>query len=319
MSYLKSHLKPLTLILMVGLVLFSLASCSNDDNEMPNPEQPKSITDIVSQNPDFSILKAAVVKAGLAETLDGEGTFTVFAPDNDAFMAAGLSSSDIESLSSGALKGILLYHTLGTKVKAADVPAGPNAPVKTLNGDSIYLTKNNQGVFVNGIKVKQADVKASNGVIHVISNVLMPPAGNIVETAQANDNLSFLVAAVVRASEGNTNVAQVLSSDGPFTVFAPTNQAFMDAGFPDIASIQAADPNTLASILTYHVVEGRVFSSDLSDNQQVMMLNGENTTINLDGGPTIKGVGNADSSNIVKTNIVTANGVIHVIDKVLLP
>lgn len=319
MNYFKIFFKPMTVITMVSFALFTLASCSDDDDEMPDPEGPASITAIVVDNPDFSMLKTAVVKAGLTETLDGEGTFTVFAPDNDAFMAAGLSGSDIESLSPETLKSILLYHTLGSKVNAADVPAGPNASVETLNGNSIYVTSNSDGVFVNGIMVKQADVEASNGVIHVISNVFMPPVGNIVETAQANEDLSFLVAAVVRASEGGTNVAALLSGTDAYTVFAPTNQAFQDAGFQTVQDIQNANPDDLTAILTYHVVEGRAFSSDLTDDQQVMMLNAENTTINLDGAPTIMGAGNTESSNIVKTNIVATNGVVHVIDRVLLP
>ncbi len=313
-------LKPLSMIMMlcIGLVLFTSCS-SDDDNDAPPPEKDSSIAEIVSSNPDFSILKDAVVKAGLAETLDDEGHFTVFAPDNDAFEAAGLGSSDLNDLSAEVLKNILLYHTLDSKVKASDVPAGPNAAVETMNEDSVYLTSNDQGVFVNGIMVKQADIEASNGVIHVVSNVLMPPSGNIVETAQVNDDLSFLVAAVVRASEGDTDVATLLSSDGPFTVFAPTNQAFMDAGFESISDIQNANPDDLAAILTYHVVDGRVFSSDLMDDQEVPMLNEETTTIGLDETPTIKGMNNDESSNIVMANIVTTNGVVHVIDRVLLP
>lgn len=318
MNYSKKILKHLTKIVMFSFVLFSFASCGDDDNT-PNPPEPSTITDIVVNNPDFSMLETAVVNAGLAETLSGDGPFTVFAPDNDAFAAAGISSSDLESLSPEALAEILLYHTLGSKVVASDVPAGPNAPVETLNGNSIYLTSNAMGVFVNGTMVNQADVEASNGVIHVISTVLMPPVGNIVETAQANDDLSFLVAAVVRASEGDTNVAEVLSSAGPFTVFAPTNQAFIDAGFPDIASIQAADPNTLTAILTYHVIAARAFSSDLSDGQILTTVNGGDLEIAIGSNATVEGNSNPSPSNIIAVNIVTTNGVVHVIDQVLLP
>lgn len=161
---------------------------------------------------------------------------------------------------------------------------------------------------------------ASNGVIHVINGVLMPPAGNLVQVAQADTNFSYLVAAVVRASQGSTNVAQVLSGSGPFTLFAPTNSAFRAAGFATINDINNADPNTLAAILTYHVVSGRVFSCDLQNGQQVNTLNGEALTINLSGsGATVKGKTNSSASNIIKTNIVAKNGVIHVIDQVLLP
>lgn len=318
MNYSKKILKHLTKIALFSFVLFSFTSCSNDDDS-PSFTETNTITDIVASNPNFSMLKAAVIKAGLAETLSSDGPFTVFAPDNDAFQAAGITTSVIESLSGEDLKKILLYHTLATKVEAANVPAGPNATVETINGNSIFLTSNSSGVFVNGFSVKQADIQADNGVIHVISSVLMPPMGNIVETAIANENLSFLVAAVVRASEGDTNVAEVLSSNGPFTVFAPTNQAFIDAGFPDIASIEAADPNTLTAILTYHVIGARAFSSDLVDGVNLPTLNGGTIEVGLDPTPTITGNSNTSPSNIIAVNIVTTNGVVHVIDRVLLP
>lgn len=318
MNYSNKFFKPLTKMAMVGLVLFSLTSCSDDD-ESPNPQQPSTITDIVVNNPDFSMLRTAVVKAGLAETLAGEGTFTIFAPDNDAFAASGITSAAIEAMSVDDLTDILLYHTLDSEVPAANVPAGPNAAVQTINGSSIFLTKNNAGVFVNGISVKQADVEASNGVIHVISKVLLPATGNIVEVAQSNQDFSFLVAAVIRASEGDTNVVEVLSSEGPFTVFAPVNQAFMDAGFPDIASIQAADPNTLTAILTYHVIGARAFSSDLVDGANLPTVNGGTIEVGLGATATVKGNSNDDASNIIAVDILTTNGVIHVIDQVLLP
>ncbi len=147
----------------------------------------------------------------------------------------------------------------------------------------------------------------------------MPPVGNLVEAAQADTNFSLLVEAVLRASQGSTNVAQVLSGGGPFTVFAPTNTAFRSAGFPDAASIQAADPNTLASILTYHVIPARVFSSDLVNGQQPSTVNGGKLKISLMSGASVMGNGNATASNIVSANIVATNGVIHVIDQVLLP
>jgi len=132
--------------------------------------------------------------------------------------------------------------------------------------------------------------------------------------AQANPNLSFLVAAVVTA-----NLQGALSGAGPLTVFAPTNDAFKAAGFPTIASIQAADPAVLTSILTYHVIGARVFSSDLTDGAQVATLNGEKVTIGLSSGATVKGMSNTSASNITATNMVATNGVIHVIDQVLLP
>lgn len=304
-------------ILIFFALSLGLISCRKDDD--PIIDQKSTITDIVSSDNNYSLLKSAVVKANLATSLTGTGPFTVFAPNDQAFTASGITSTTIGSLSSDQLKNILLYHTLASKVLAADVPAGPNAAVATAGGDKIYVTKNSNGVFVNGCKVIQADILASNGVIHSIERVLIPPTGNLVEVAQSNNNLTYLVAAVVRASEGSTNVAQVLSSAGPFTVFAPTNQAFIDAGFATIASIQAADPNTLASILTYHVIADRAFSSDLSNGQILKTANGGTIKIGLGTSATVQGNSNTSPSNITAANIMATNGVVHVIDKVLLP
>ena len=309
----KIQISAFILMLCSGLLI----SCSKDDDSPTNSA--KTITEIVSENSNYSMLQSAVVKANLAATLSGTGPFTVFAPNNDAFAASGITAGTIESLSMDQLKSILLYHTVGSKIMAANVPAGPNAAVTTVGEGTIYVTKNSKGVFVNGWKVTQADIAASNGVIHSIEHVLMPPAGNIVEVAQGNSNLTYLVAAVLRASEGGTNVAQVLSGAGPFTVFAPTNQAFIDAGFPTIAAIQAADPNTLTSILTYHAISARAFSSDLSDGQSLTTLNGGTVKVGLGSSATVKGNGNTSPATIIGVNIMATNGVVHLIDKVLLP
>ena len=175
-----------------------------------------TITDIVVASDNFSTLETAVLKAELQSTLSGPGPFTVFAPDNDAFAASGITTASINGLTKQQVSSILLYHTLGSKVLAANVPAGPNEKVVTAGGDSIFVTSNASGVFVNGIKVEQADIIASNGVIHRIGRVLMPPVGNLVATAQApGSGLDSLVKAVLRATNGpggNPNLVATLQS-----------------------------------------------------------------------------------------------------------
>ncbi len=162
--------------------------------------------------------------------------------------------------------------------------------VVTAGGDSVFVTKNASGVFVNGINVVTADKPASNGVIHTISKVLLPPAGNIVEVASADTTFSFLVAAVVKARTGSTNVAAILSGGSILTLFAPTKNAFRAAGFATIDAVIAADANTLKGILTYHVIPGRIFSYDLTNAAQPTTANGGKVTIALSGsGATVKG------------------------------
>ena len=318
----KTTLKSILFTALSGAVI-SLSSCNKDDD----PIITNTITDVVVASASFSVLEEAVVKANLATTLSGTGPFTVFAPDNTAFANAGITSATVASLSSTQLSDLLLYHTIGSKILAADVPAGPNAKVITAGGDSVFVTKNASGVYVNGIKVAVADIAADNGVIHQLSKALNKPSGNIVATAQAaGSGLDSLVKAIVRANNapgGDPALIATLSS-ATLTVFAPSNAAFTQLltalGTNDINNIPVA---TLLAVLRYHVVGGRAFSSDLA-NGNLAMLAGGNTTINLTngagGGPTIKGNGNgANASNITSTNIMCRNGVVHLIDRVLLP
>ncbi len=307
-------------LLFFGITAF-LFSCKKDKDATSS----NTITDVVVNGANFSTLESAVVKASLQTTLSGAGPFTVFAPDDAAFTASGITSSVLNSLTPSQVQSILLYHTLNSKILAANVPAGPNAKVTTASGDSVFVTKNASGVFINGIQVSTADVSADNGVIHVIGRVLNPPVGNIVETAVAS-KLDSLVKAVTRATTapgGDPTLASTLST-ATLTVFAPTNAAFTQLlsalSLTDINQIPVA---TLVAVLKYHVVSGRAFSSDLA-NGALPMIAGGNSTINLTngtgGGPTILGNGNGGvKSNITGTNIVCRNGVVHLIDRVILP
>jgi len=308
------------MIVLATLIFFS--SCDKDDD---TPASTSTITDVVVSGSNFSTLESAVLKANLQTTLSGTGPFTVFAPDDAAFAVSGISTAALNSLTPAQVQSILLYHTIPSKILAADVPAGPNAKVVTASGDSVFVTKNATGVYVNGIKVNTADVSAENGVIHTIGRVLMPPAGNIVETA-VTSRLDSLVKAVTRATTspgGDPSLAGTLSS-AKLTVFAPSNTAFTQLlsalGLAKIDDIPVA---TLLAVLRYHVVPNRAFSSDLS-NSNLPMLAGGNAIINLTNGtnnsPTITGSGNGgNKSNIIATNIVCRNGIVHLIDRVLIP
>ncbi len=309
------------LFLALGFSLL-LSGCDKDD---PQPSTTNSITDIVVKGANFTLLEAAVVKANLQATLAGATKYTVFAPTDSGFAASGITSSALNALTSAQASSLILYHAIPGTILAADVPAGPNAKVTTASGDSVFVTRNASGVFVNGVKVTTANVAADNGVVHVIGKVLSPPVGNIVETAVAA-RLDSLVKAVTRATSapgGDPSLAGTLGS-ATLTVFAPTNAAFTqlltNLSLTDINQIPIA---TLLAVLRYHVKGGRAFSSDLADGS-LAMLAGGNTTIGLtngtSGGPTITGTGNgANRSNITATNIVCRNGVVHLIDRVLVP
>ncbi|MEO1254974.1 MAG: fasciclin domain-containing protein, partial [Bacteroidota bacterium] len=298
-------------------------------------------------NKDFSTLTAAVVKAELLNTLiDGQANLTVFAPNNAAFEAAGITSLD--NLSKEDLTPILQYHVLGSEVKEANLPATGSA-VSTLNGD-FYLSINNEGVFINGsTEVIATDIDQDNGVVHVIDKTLIPADQDVVEIAVAMSEMTEgaefgqLVAALT-AVENDMNAPDlitVLKGNGPFTVFAPTDAAFQtlyDAvpdsdqdGDNDITDLVAAVPdglNTIAVVLQYHVFNGRVFSTDipnlLDGNTSVSItpVAGGNWTLNsnLTITPTDAALGlELDDAEIVGTDVLGTNGVIHVIDQVILP
>lgn len=285
---------------------------------------------------NFNTLVAAVQAAGLVDTLKGEGPFTVFAPTDEAFaklppetLAAALADPE------GLLTQVLLYHVVPGKVMAADLRDGMNAT--TAQGEAVQFTLGDGTAMVNDANIIATDIETSNGVIHVIDTVILPPSitgaaadeaamaeqpvveassaeatmemADIVDTAVAAGNFSTLVAAVQAAG-----LVDALKGEGPFTVFAPTDEAFAKLPAGTVDALLADPSGDLAQILLYHVVPGKVMAADLSDGMTANTLQGGAVTFSLsDGGAMV------NDANIIATDIETSNGVIHVIDSVILP
>ncbi len=282
---------------------FTLNACSDDATTSSDMQDP-SITEIAASNAQFSTLVGALQATGLDAALDGDGEFTVFAPTDDAF--AALPEGTLESLTEEQLEAILLYHVLGAEVFSGQLEAQQAA--QTLNGEEVFITASGNGVTVNAAaSVTTADIEARNGVIHVIDAVVLPDDyGTIVDNAVKRYFLSNLVQAVIQA-----DLVDALLGEGPFTVFAPTDEAF--AAIAGVAAGLTVEE--LTNVLLYHVIQGEVLSTDLQPTQQVTALNGETLTIEVAGGvATING-----SAGITTVDIRGTNGVIHVIDEVLLP
>jgi uncharacterized surface protein with fasciclin (FAS1) repeats len=321
--------KLLTLLtaFLIAVLMLPMSSCDTEPagNVQPVTGQARvgsqSIAEIVINSPVHTLLEAAVIRAGYAATLSGAGDFTVFAPTDDAFRAAGLGDVNaINNAPIATLQRILGYHVIAGNRFFADLFPEVEVAYTPLITTQFYVTRQGMNVSVNGIPVAQGNIYANNGVVHVINSVLLPPAGNIVEVAASNPNLTYLVAAVQRASQGSVDVQRVLGTTPLLTVFAPTNQAFMDAGFPTIESIRAADPATLTTILTYHVLGQQVFANNVPNNANVPTLNGGTVRTTVAGrGVQVQGRSNNQPSNVVIANVNTLNGVVHVIDRVLLP
>jgi transforming growth factor-beta-induced protein len=278
----------------------------------------KDIVDTAVADGRFTTLVAAVGAAELVETLKGEGPFTVFAPTDDAFAAlpAGTVDELLKPENKQKLTDILLYHVVSGSVMAADVTALASAA--TVLGKDVAVKVDMGNVYINEAKVIITDIATSNGVIHVIDAVLLPPSedammekNTIVDIAVADGRFTTLVAAVTAA-----DLVETLSGEGPFTVFAPTDDAFaaLPAGTLD-SLLLPENKQQLTDILLYHVVSGKVMAADVVTLTSAPTVLGKDVTITVkDGSVFLNG-----TVQVIITDIEASNGVIHVIDAVLLP
>lgn len=323
-----------TALSLMLVALFILAACAPaatpEPTAIPEPTTapeptaeptpaPMDIVDTAIADGRFTTLVAAVQAAELVDTLKGEGPFTVFAPTDDAF--AALPEGTLESLllpeNKQTLTDILLYHVVAGKVMAADVTGLTSAT--TVLGEDVTVKVDMGNVYINEAKVIITDIETSNGVIHVIDAVILPPAeeaeaetpGTIVEIAAADERFSTLVAAVTAAE-----LVETLSGEGPFTVFAPTNDAFaaLPAGTLD-SLLLPENKQALTDILLYHVVAGKVMATDVTGLTSATTVLGQDFTITIRDGKVFLN----DTVEVIITDIEASNGVIHVIDTVLLP
>ena len=307
---------------MMNLVLFCLVASCASETAAPT----KNIVELAQSVPDLSTLVTAVVAGNLNGPLSGTGPFTVFAPTNEAFakVPAATLAHLLDPKNIKELAAVLEYHVIvGAAVFAKDLK--PEQMVQTLEGDSLDITASaTAGVQINGVaKVTAADNAATNGVVHIIDAVLIPPAPpapspapaakNIVELAQSVPDLSTLVTALVAGK-----LTAALSGTGPFTVFAPTNEAF--AKVPAATLTHLLDPKNikeLQAVLEYHVIAGAaVFAKDLKPEQMVTSLEGQVLNISASArfGVQINGVAMVTAADNAATN-----GVVHIIDAVLIP
>ena len=287
-------------MLVIASLMASPIVIADDTQDIPTNAQNTGVHDS---------LVAALSHAGLVSALQADGPFTVFAPTDDAFAAAGIDLSTFDTDEENAtLSDILLYHVVSGSVAASDVTDGMSA--EALNGDDLSFTVSDGSVMVNDATVTTADVMASNGIIHVIDMVLMPPAdlADIPTVAQGTGIHTSLVAAVVQAE-----LLTTLQGDGPFTVFAPTDDAFAAAGI-DLAALDTVEGKAaLTDILLYHVVSGAVPSSAVTDGMSAAAVNGDDLSFTVGEGVMV------NDANVVLADVPASNGVIHVIDKVLMP
>lgn len=311
-------------IVLVTFLCLSAIACNNDDdNVIIVPKN--TIADFVANNPDYSSLNAALEAADLKSTLDGNAKFTVFAPNNAAF-SAFLSANGFANLAAvpvNVLTQVLLNHVQEGAIKSADLSTGYIQSSATWGASSENLSmyiNTTGGVRINGVSsVTTANIEVDNGVIHAVNAVIGLP--DITTFALADPTFENLVAALTADDSFDfVSILQMQTSPAPFTVFAPTNDAFVDFltefNFDNLGDIPV---DVLESVISYHAVTGaNVRSEDITDGMVVTTFEGGDFTINAGTSVTITDE-NDRVSNVIATDVQATNGVIHVIDKVLFP
>ena len=311
--------KNLSKITAIFAFAFLAFSCSDDDDNSPAAALPETITELAVATPELSILVDALTMADLAATLDQPGSYTVFAPTNDAFTAF-LAQNNIPSLNDVAvdvLTQILLNHVIVGENASTSLATGYVSTLATQSNSDLNLSMfidTSNGVRLNGVSnVAIPDIEATNGIIHVVDAVIGLPT--IVDQALANPAFSSLVAAL---SAADGNLVNVLSSEGTFTVLAPDNDAF--ATFLDGAALGDVPTDALANILLNHVLDRVVTSTDLVgagagyDNTLATGPGMNNLSLYFN---TTEGVRFNGVSSVAAADVVTTNGIIHAVDAVI--
>ena len=299
-------------MLLVAATLSVVAACGGDDD-------PANPLDVVQADSRFTVLREAVAAAELAPALSGSTPITLFAPTDDAFAALltelGLSKTQLLA-NKPLLTQVLTYHVLSSQVIRAAVP--PGKAITTVQGGIFKVDAAGAGLVITDGRnrksnITSTDLPAGSGVVHVIDKVLLPADKTIVQTAQSLPQFSILVEAVVAA-----NLASALSGTGPLTVFAPTNDAFaaLLAELNISKAALLADLPLLTKVLTYHVVNGRVLKADVPVGAAIATLQGQTFTVDSTLAITDR---RARRAAITGTDVLASNGVIHVVDKVILP
>ncbi|MFV8333974.1 fasciclin domain-containing protein [Flavobacterium sp. GSP14] len=317
--------------LLAFTLLATLVSCDNDYAD----EKP-TIANIAVTNAAFSTLEAAAIQGGVAVVLsnknagDPSGNFTVFAPTNDAFARLGLvDAGSLGALNNTFLTNTLLYHVSNANLPSSQIMAGGTSG-SALQGLTRRFISRGSDKYINGSKIVITDVSASNGTVHAIDKVMLATGANIVASAQAvaggsvfkKPELTFLVAAVIKAG-----LVDILSNpDANFTIYAPTDAAFIATGlFPNVAAVSAADPDLLRAVLLNHAVPraGMVKGKFTSEQTALTEMTAGERTLTysafLNGTFTVKSAGITSPANMVIPDIQCTNGVVHIIDKVLVP
>ncbi len=313
-------------------ILVSFYACKNNNDDVI--VKPQTITEIVYNSRNTTVFQAAVTKANLSSVLQGN-SITIYIPTDAAFANSNIFESTINAMSVADVEALVKYHIINTQAYTViNYPTTTTSinSLATLNG-SLYLKKDTSGLFINGNKITQPNILAQNGVAHVLDYVLGAPvnpvgvpAKSILNIVSADSTLRLLYMVINRTAATSNNVKALLEATTNSTLFAPNNIAFTIAGYDStaIANASTATIDTLANIIKYHITNGKLFANDISNNLQLTTLNtiaamqpmvtGVNPIV-------IKGATNTpiNSPKLELGNLLGTNGLVHKIDKLILP
>jgi len=304
------------------MVAFAMFACNKSNSPSGINGNTSTISSILKVATNATIFYNGLTRTGLDTVLSGSGPFTVFVPTDSAFGSYGINNVTIANISNDSLRKIFLYHILsGVRLLSTTFPQVSASKIITANGDSVFISNNSAGLFVNGIRVSSSDIIVGNGIIQGMgSRPLFPPTGNLMDLLTGDTTFSYLVTAINRASQGTTNILQEISSTGPYTLLAPVNSGFRQYGFQTLDDINNANADSLARILQYHLIPGRNFASDISSVEGFNTVLQDSVQFITTGiQRQIKGNGSDTTANVIRVNLLARNGVMFSIDQVLLP
>jgi uncharacterized surface protein with fasciclin (FAS1) repeats len=279
-----------------------------------------TVSYILANSSNTTLFELAIKQANLDSVFNGAGPFTVFVPTDDAFNQAGINQSVISNYSQAVAKNLVLYHTVaGADMTSASFIGTKELKVIMANGDSVFISGDSNQVFVNGILVVAVDLVAANGVLHALQGVLIPPAQNLLQIVNADTSLTFLSNALQLATASPDSLTKDLSSGGPYTFFAPDNDAFRKLGYNSPQDLNSVNPDSLRLFIISNLVPQRLFTYDIPDSSTLQTVNDSTLYFNLSGiAAQVQIKGHNTFSNVVGVNDMARNGVLFKVDGILV-
>jgi transforming growth factor-beta-induced protein len=306
------------LSLLVAGLLFSVA-CNKQETNNINPST-SSLGYILANGTNTTIFNSAVVKAGLDSTFSGPSIFTLLVPNDQACNQSGFTQSVINAFSRDQARQWVLYQTYaGTALSFESFIGKTEEKLIMADGDSVFITGDSNRTYVNGYQFLNSEAAGTNGTMLALQNVLVPPTMTLEQMLNTDTSLTFFNEAVTFATPVPDTLSKTLATGGPFTLLAPTNDAFRILGYNSPADIGMISPDSLRTLVLTSLVPQRIFSYDVVDSTTVLTVNDSTLILNITGLQTsVRVVGSPYSSNFVSYNTMAINGVLFKTDSLLV-